>query len=101
MLRSVRLSHLFSVTKTRNRNIVTVYGDWQAIMENPGTENPGTDPGPKGTPHAAQKARLGTLRSVPYTPYTLNADPVLAKASTLSSNSKPAVRGLWLRTYHL
>src|ERR1035437_6537416 len=34
-------------------------------------------------------------------PYTLNADPVLAKASTLSSNSKPAVRGLWLRTYHL
>src|ERR1035437_5191129 len=34
-------------------------------------------------------------------PYTLKADPVLAKASTLSSNSKPAVRGLWLRTYHL
>src|ERR1035437_3418342 len=60
MLRSVRLSPLSSVTKTRNRNIVTVYGERQAIME-----NPGTDPGPKGTPHAAQETRLGTLRSVP------------------------------------
>ena len=69
-------------------------------MENPGTENPGTDPGPKGTPPRGAKNAPWDTQVSPRG-YTLNADPVLAKASTLSSNSKPAVRGLWLRTYHL
>ncbi len=32
-------------------------------------------------------------------PYTLAGDPVFASASSLSSNSKPLVRGLWLRVY--
>jgi len=43
----------------------------------------------------SQMDRLGSLS------YTLMAEPVLARARTLSSNSKPAVRGLWLRRYHL
>ena len=31
--------------------------------------------------------------------YTFAQEPVFASASSLSSNSKPAVRGLWLRVY--
>ena len=32
-------------------------------------------------------------------PYTLTGDTARTNPSSLSSNSKPAVRGLWLRVY--
>jgi hypothetical protein len=52
---------------------------------------------------AARRMRhVSTLLIVPppradYLAYTLAGDPVFASASSLSSNSKPLVRGLWLR----
>ena len=45
---------------------------WQSrLSRGPGAANPGTDPGPEGTPHAPQNARLGTLRSVPRLPHKI------------------------------
>src|ERR1035437_4453463 len=86
---------VFSKGRTRNRKTVTVYGERHATVRKPGDR-----PRPKGhPPRGAKNVPWGT--QVSPRGYTLKADPVMAKPSTLSSNSKPAVRGLWLRTYHL
>ena len=49
---------------------------------------------------AACSIGKGSYRSG-FPAHTLAGEPAFARASTLSSKSKPAVRGLWLRVYHL
>src|ERR1035437_1794576 len=73
-------------------------GRYHHITVHPATDSPWDRP-----PGLSVRASLGFGGLKPAPPfdrpgglsyYTLNADPVLASASTLSSNSKPAVRGL-------
>lgn len=52
-----------------------------------------------GGDHLGDLARPVTLLRRHMRPYTLAGDAARTIASSLSSNSNPAVRGLWLRVY--